>query len=71
MPEKIALNMDQFAGGRPYHGLQELKCALPKARFSWSIVTIKGRTLSPIVERSMEVSRDGLKIAAKTMQLPQ
>ncbi len=54
-----------------YHDLQELKCALPKTRFSWSIVTIKGRTLSPIVERFIEVSRSSLKTAAKEMKISQ
>jgi DNA-binding transcriptional LysR family regulator len=52
-----------------YHDLQELKCTLPSTKFSWSIITIKGRTLSPIVERFIDVSRNSLKIAAKAMRI--
>ena len=40
-----------------YHDLQELKCTLPSTKFSWSVITIKGRTLSPIAERFIEVSK--------------
>lgn len=50
-----------------YHDLQELKCTLPSTKFSWSIITIKGRTLSPIVERFIDVSKSSLKAAAREM----
>lgn len=62
----IAIRSRLFAR---YHGLHELKCALPSAKFSWSIVTIKGRTLSPIVERFIGVSRNRLKASAKSMRI--
>lgn len=62
----IAIRSRLFAR---YHGLHELDCTLPSTKFSWSIVTIKGRTLSPIVERFIELSRSRLKSAAKAMQL--
>jgi DNA-binding transcriptional LysR family regulator len=64
--EYVAIRSRLFAR---YHGLQELRCSLPSARFSWSIITIKGRTLSPIVERFIELSRTRLKDAAKAMQI--
>jgi DNA-binding transcriptional LysR family regulator len=62
----IAIRSRLFAR---YHGLHELDCTLPSTKFSWSIVTIKGRTLSPIVERFIELSRERLKVVAKAMQL--
>jgi len=54
-----------------YHGLGELRCNLPTTRFSWSIITIKGRTLSPIAERFIEFSRDRLRKSAREMGMAQ
>lgn len=52
-----------------YHGLIELRSGLPSTSFSWSIITIKGRTLSPVVERFIAFSRDSLKSAANSTRV--
>lgn len=54
-----------------YNALQELKCSLPRTQFSWCIIRIKGRTLSPTAERFIDLSRSTLKTTAKALGLPQ
>jgi hypothetical protein len=49
--------------------LYELKRTLQTTKFSWSIISIKGRTLSPIVERFMGISRETLSAAGRPIRI--
>ena len=69
-----------FLGNGPYvsaiagslarrNALVELRVDLPRWQFPVSLITLKNRTLTPVVERFIEVTRAEAKLLAKRPQL--